>query len=148
MTSPEKRSRTRRWANVDPDRSRLMSMVRGKNTKPEIIVRKLVHGLGFRFRLHRKDLAGTPDLVLQSRKKIIFVHGCFWHGHKECRAARIPKTNVKFWREKIARNVARDLASEQSLRGAGWYVLTVWECETPPTRQAALLEKLSDFLEG
>src|ERR1700682_6182336 len=111
-------------------RSRLMSMVRSKNTTPELLVRRLVHQLGFRFRLHRKDLAGHPDLVFPRRRSIIFVHGCFWHRHAGCRKATMPKTRTTFWAEKFARNVARDIASSKALERDGWSVLTVWECET------------------
>src|SRR5450759_3695693 len=92
---------------VSPERSRLMAGIRGKNTKPEIMVRRLVHSLGYRFRLHRRDLPGIPDLVFPSLRKIVFVHGCFWHQHQGCRKATIPKTSERFWRTKLFGNVAR-----------------------------------------
>lgn len=112
-------------------------------------VRRLVHGMGFRYALHRKDLPGRPDLVFAPRRKVIFVHGCYWHGHAEpsCRRARLPKTRTEFWQMKIARNAARDAATEKALREAGWDVLTVWECETPVLRRDALARKLRTFLE-
>ncbi|NTV82515.1 DNA mismatch endonuclease Vsr [Chlorobaculum thiosulfatiphilum] len=110
-------------------RSWIMSRVRGKNTSPEIKIRSLVHGLGFRFRLHRKDLPGKPDLVFPSRKKIIFVHGCFWHGHDCVRGRRVPKTNSVYWVEKIHRNIDRDAKHQSELQTLGWDVLVIWECE-------------------
>ncbi|MCJ2069321.1 very short patch repair endonuclease [Methylobacterium sp. J-030] len=112
------------------DRSRLMGNVRGKDTTPEMRVRKLAHALGYRFRLHRRDLRGSPDLVFPSRRKAIFVHGCFWHRHPGCRKASTPKTRIEFWQAKFARNVERDARNERELRAAGWDVLTIWECET------------------
>jgi len=111
-------------------RSWLMSRVRGKNTTPELIVRKLTHRLGYRFRLHRKDLPGKPDLVFPVRKKIIFVHGCFWHRHKDCPKATMPKSNVKIWREKFHGNVERDKRNVTLLENVGWEVMTIWQCET------------------
>ena len=112
------------------DRSHRMALIRSKNTQPELIVRRLLYRLGFRFRLHRRDLPGVPDIVLVSRKKAIFVHGCFWHAHTNCTIANRPKSRRLFWDEKFSRNKARDLANENRLRDAGWDVLTVWECET------------------
>lgn len=111
-------------------RSWLMSRVRGKNTKPELIVRRLVHALGLRFRLHRGDLPGRPDLVLPRHKLAIFVHGCFWHRHPDCRLASTPKTRTEFWEAKFDSNVARDARNEAALRDLGWQTFTVWECET------------------
>jgi len=110
-------------------RSWIMSRVREKNTSPEFKVRSLVHRLGYRFRLHRKDLPGKPDLVFPSRKKIIFVHGCFWHGHDCARGNRSPKTNTEYWVEKIRRNTERDACHQAELKAIGWDVLVVWECE-------------------
>jgi DNA mismatch endonuclease (patch repair protein) len=104
-----------------------MSRIRGKNTKPEMAVRRLLHALGFRYRLHRADLPGTPDLVFSGRRKVVFVHGCFWHGH-EC-TGRVPKSNADYWMAKISRNKARDGRSRDELAALGWSVLTVWECE-------------------
>ena len=125
-------------------RSRLMARIRDKDTKPEWIVRRLVHSMGFRFRLHRKDLPGAPDLVLPAMSKAIFVHGCFWHRHR-CRLTTTPKTNVRFWNNKFSENVLRDKKNIRRLKRAGWAVLVIWECQT---NDAALLEKrLAGFLE-
>lgn len=110
-------------------RSQIMGLVRSKNTRPEIAVRQVVHRLGYRFRLHRKDLPGKPDLVLPKWKTVIFVHGCFWHRHPDCPNTRTPKTNVEFWRAKFEDNVRRDRTSQELLKNAGWNVLIVWECE-------------------
>lgn len=111
-------------------RSWLMSRVGGKNTTPEMVVRKLAHSLGLRFRLHRKDMPGTPDLVFPKWRTVIFVHGCFWHRHPGCPKAGLPKTRVRYWRDKFEANVARDKKNVRLLRKMGWFVLTVWECET------------------
>jgi DNA mismatch endonuclease (patch repair protein) len=113
----------------DSVRSRTMRAVRARDTAPEMAVRRMAHGLGYRFRLHRADLPGRPDLVFPGRRKAIFVHGCFWHGHECPRGARAPKTNEEYWRGKIARNVARDAASLLALDALGWSVLVIWECE-------------------
>jgi len=110
-------------------RSALMSKVRGKNTRPEERVRSILHRLGFRFRLHRKDLPGTPDIVLPKYGTVIFVHGCFWHRHPACKKASMPQTNKEFWEAKLARNVERDRENAEALRRLGWKVLVVWECE-------------------
>lgn len=107
-----------------------MRTVRQAHTGPEVAVRKLLHALGLRFRLQRRDLPGTPDIVLPKHKTVIFVHGCFWHRHTGCSRATTPKTRVEFWREKFNRNVIRDQEKERALVGIGWRVLTVWECET------------------
>lgn len=121
-----------------------MSGIRGKNTKPELAVRKLVHALGYRFRLHRRDLAGTPDLVLPRLRKIIFVHGCFWHRHPGCKFAYSPKSNSEFWLEKLNGNVRRDATVQQALHEAGWDVLIIWECEV--VDMYALSYKVRTFL--
>ena len=110
-------------------RSALMSRVRGKNTRPEMIVRKLLFTAGYRYRLHVRKLPGSPDLVFPSRKKVIFVHGCFWHRHDNCAAARLPKTRVDFWSDKLNGNKARDVRDRDALIQAGWQVLVIWECE-------------------
>lgn len=110
-------------------RSSLMSKVRGKNTRPEEIVRSLLHRMGFRFRLHRKDLPGTPDIVLSKYRTVIFVHGCFWHRHPGCKKASMPQTNTTFWEKKLARNVERHAEVTAELTKIGWRVLVVWECE-------------------
>jgi len=114
---------------TDPERSRIMRAVKAKDTGPEMIVRRMLHKLGYRYRLHRKDLPGNPDLVFPSRKAVIFVHGCFWHGHGCKRGARIPKTNTKYWTNKIRHNVQRDAQAIKELEALGWRVLIVWECE-------------------
>lgn len=124
-------------------RSWLMGRVKAKNTKPELIVRRLAHGLGYRFRLHRKDLPGRPDLVFPGLKKAIFVHGCFWHRHN-CSKATTPKTNVSFWQEKFDRNVERDKSAISALEGIGWGVMIVWECETKD--REGLILRLTNFL--
>lgn len=111
------------------ERSALMSRVAQANTKPEKRVRQLLHRNGFRFRLHRRDMPGTPDIVLPSRRTAIFVHGCFWHRHAGCRRATTPATNPERWRLKFERNVARDAAACEALNALGWCVLVVWECE-------------------
>jgi DNA mismatch endonuclease, patch repair protein len=110
-------------------RSHIMRSVRSRDTGPELLVRSLIHGMGLRFGLHRKDLAGRPDIVMPRHRAVVFVHGCYWHGHG-CSKGRLPKSNVRFWRDKIARNRARDAESVRSLRAVGWRVLTVWQCET------------------
>ena len=110
-------------------RSYNMSRIRGKNTKPEILVRKGLHARGFRFRLHNKKLPGSPDLVLPKYGVAIMVNGCFWHGHKGCKYATKPKSNVEFWEAKIARNRYRDEVTEAHLQALGWHVVTIWECE-------------------
>jgi len=127
-------------------RSRNMAAIRSKDMKPEMFVRSLVHSLGYRFRLHRRDLPGSPDVVFPSRKKIIFVHGCFWHGHDDsaCLDGRAPRSNQSYWLPKLTRNKERDFKSIAALEAAGWQVLVIWECET---RDAGLLQnRLEDFL--
>ena len=113
-------------------RSERMSRVRSKDTKPELRVRRLVHGLGYRYRLHAKDLPGCPDLVFRPRRKVLFVHGCFWHRHEGCSRNRIPKSpeRQEFWRDKLDRNARRDQVNQTALRKMGWAVLVIWECET------------------
>jgi len=125
-------------------RHEIMASVKGRDTKPERIVRSFVHRMGFRFSLHRKDLPGKPDIVLPRYGKVIFVHGCFWHAHTNCRKATIPATNTKFWMEKIAKNKLRDAKTKRQLRRDGWQVLVVWECEIARTEK--LLRKLNKFL--
>ena len=124
-------------------RSYCMSSIRGKNTKPEILVRKGLHARGFRFRLHNNKLPGSPDIVLPKYGVAIMVNGCFWHGHKRCRYATKPKTNVEFWETKIARNRHRDEVTNAHLEALGWYVITVWECEL---RTGSLWEDRLDAL--
>ena len=108
-------------------RSRMMAAVKGKNTKPELVIRSALHRRGFRFRLHRKGLPGRPDLVFTGRNAVIFVHGCFWHGH-DCHLFRWPKSREDFWREKIGRNIERDQKQREALVNAGWRIGTIWEC--------------------
>lgn len=110
-------------------RSAVMARVKARDTTPERIVRKALWGLGARYRLHRRDLPGSPDIVLPGRKLVVFVHGCFWHGHDCARGARVPKANRDYWLAKVARNRARDGVSREKLEALGWRVLTVWECE-------------------
>lgn len=125
-------------------RSRLMGRIRGKDTKPEMAVRRLAHRLGFRFRLHRRDLPGSPDLVFPGPRKVIFVHGCYWHRHPGCRLAYEPKSNVAFWKKKFAANVARDEKALADLKGQGWDTLVVWECEAKDSELVA--SRLSAYL--
>lgn len=115
---------------VDPVRTRIMKSVRQKNTKPEMVVRRTLHALGLRFRLHRKDLPGTPDIVLPRFRTAVFVHGCFWHRHPQCSRATTPKTRLDFWQAKFDGNVERDERKTRELIDMGWRVLTIWECET------------------
>lgn len=117
-------------AEVDPTRSRIMRAVGQKHTAPEMAVRRILHGLGYRFRVQRRDLPGSPDIVLPKYKTAIFVHGCFWHRHPGCKKATTPKTRVPFWTEKFERNVLRDRQKEAALREMGWQILVVWECES------------------
>lgn len=131
---------------TDPTRSAVMRAVKSKNTKPELIVRRIILGLGFRYRLYRKDLPGNPDIVFPGRRKIVMVHGCFWHGHNCVRGARQPKANADYWHAKIARNVERDALSNTALREAGWDLLTIWECETKSRDLPALASRLESFL--
>ena len=124
-------------------RSKIMSRVRGKDTGPEMFVRRLIHKAGFRYRLHVAGLPGQPDLVFPKRKKIIFIHGCFWHSHTGCARARIPKSRTNFWQAKFEANKARDERNIHTLRQAGWKVLVLWECEL---RNPQLLDKIKEFL--
>lgn len=127
-------------------RSENMRRIRSTGMKPEMAVRSLVHRLGYRFRLHAKDLAGKPDLVFRPRRKVIFVHGCFWHGHSDpsCLDGRRPKSRAEYWGPKLDRNIERDTAHVAALEAAGWKVLIVWECETKDA--LALAKRLRRFL--
>lgn len=127
-------------------RSRLMSRIGSKNTKPEITVRRLVFSLGYRYRLHSKHLPGSPDLVFPGRKKVIFVNGCFWHDHSGCQLSRPPKSHTEFWKTKIDRNRKRDKENIASLEAAGWRVLTIWQCELKNTEE--LSSRLINFLQS
>lgn len=126
-------------------RSWLMAQVRSANTKPEIAVRSLLHRLGYRFRLHRRDLPGTPDIVLPGRRTVIFVHGCFWHGHS-CKREKMPKSRLDYWGPKIEANRQRDRRKRRALRDLGWHVTEVWECELK--YPARLARKLVRSLSG
>lgn len=120
-----------------------MARIGSKNTAPELVVRRLLHEMGYRFRLHRRDLPGTPDIVLPKHRKAIFVHGCFWHAHG-CRIGRPPKSRPEFWEPKLARNVRRDAEKNEALQAAGWDVLTVWQCEIK--NRTTLADRLAGFL--
>ncbi len=111
-------------------RSNIMSKIKGKNTKPEMTVRSTLHRMGYRYMIHDKILPGSPDIVLSRHKKIIFVHGCFWHGHAGCKRAAMPESNFEFWNKKISRNIERDNSTERELRSFGWQVLIIWQCQT------------------
>ncbi|WP_186172821.1 very short patch repair endonuclease [Burkholderia gladioli] len=122
------------------DRSRMMAGIQSKNTKPELIVRRLLFASGYRFRLHRRDLPGAPDIVMPSRKVAIFVHGCFWHMHQGCRFSKMPTTRPEFWKAKLEANVERDRRAVEKLQALGWRVLCVWECSTRQANTAAGLQ--------
>lgn len=128
---------------VDPVKRALnMAAIRSQDTGPEIAVRRIVHRLGYRYRLHVRSLPGSPDLVFPSRRKVIFVHGCFWHRHPRCHRSTSPKTREVFWQTKFTSNVARDVAARQQLKADGWAILVVWECEI----KSGLTERLQNFL--
>ncbi|ACL06392.1 DNA mismatch endonuclease Vsr [Desulfatibacillum aliphaticivorans] len=126
-------------------RKHTMKQVRSKNTKPEWIVRRTVFRLGFRYRLHRKDLPGKPDLVFPGRKKIIFVHGCFWHQHQGCPASNRPASNTEYWNRKLDRNMERDQKNIEALENDGWRVLVIWECQIKDGEQLKTI--IRDFFE-
>ncbi len=133
--------------SVTPEkRSEIMGRVRSKNTRPEMIVRRLVHGMGYRYRLHSKKLPGHPDLVFARRKAVIFVHGCFWHRHDCPSGQRTPKSRLDFWLPKLKANKRRDLENQEKLIGLGWRVLVIWECEVKDS--GALSSRIKNFLEG
>ena len=115
---------------VSEQRSRNMSAIKSKNTKPEIKVRKVLHSMGYRFRLHSKDLPGSPDIVLPKYKTVIFVHGCFWHRHKNCKYASTPKTRQEFWNKKFTENIKRDSEIQDKIKNLDWRSVVIWECET------------------
>lgn len=121
-----------------------MSRIRGKNTGPEIALRRLLHRLGYRFRIHAKGLPGTPDVVFPKRRKVLFVHGCFWHRHPGCSKAYVPKTRQSFWADKFAANVARDERNYLKLREQGWDIALIWECELGTEER--IIQKLEAFL--
>jgi DNA mismatch endonuclease (patch repair protein) len=131
--------------NLTPEqRKRTMRSVHSKNSKPEMLVRRIAYGMGFRYRLHRMDLPGNPDLVFASRKKIIFVHGCFWHGHDCPSGRKRPKANQDYWGPKLAKNKARDARNLEMLRRGGWNVLVLWECELKDVQAAS--DRIRSFL--
>ena len=115
---------------VSEQRSRNMSAIKSKNTKPEIAVRKVLHSMGYRFRLHGKDLPGSPDIVLPKYKTVIFVHGCFWHRHENCKYATTPKTREEFWNKKFRSNLERDMDIQENIKNIEWRSVVIWECET------------------
>ena len=125
-------------------RSEIMSGIRGRDTRPEMIVRRIAHRLGFRFRLHRKDLPGTPDIVFPGHRAVIMVHGCFWHRHHGCKRASHPKARAQYWEEKFETNVARDRRNEKALHELGWRVMVIWECET--THPEAVAARIVSYL--
>ncbi|MGH7934279.1 MAG: very short patch repair endonuclease [Candidatus Binataceae bacterium] len=127
------------------ERSEVMSRVRGKDTRPEMLVRRLIHAMGYRYRLHRRDLPGVPDLVFVGRRKIIFIHGCFWHRHPDCPNNRMPKSNVTFWRKKLSANRRRDRANLKRLLALDWKALVLWECQLRDV--SAVRRKVRGFLE-
>lgn len=131
------------WAKEK--RSEVMSLIRSKHTRPELIVRSMLHRMGFRFRLHRRDLPGEPDIVLPKHKSAIFVHGCFWHFHKNCRDGKIPQSNQEYWRPKLEGNARKDEQALSALRADGWNTLVIWECELRENL-TEVQERVEEFL--
>ena len=127
-------------------RSHLMSRVKGKNTRPEKTIRSLLHRLGYRFRIHRSNLPGSPDIVLPKYKTVVFVHGCFWHRHAGCSKATMPAAHRDYWETKFAENLERDARKERELATLGWHVITVWQCETVRKRREPLVRRLEEEL--
>lgn len=125
-------------------RSEIMRAIKGRNTKPELLVRSMLHSMGYRYRLHVAGLPGKPDLVFSGRGKVIFIHGCFWHGHTGCKDGRLPKSNLGYWAEKLMRNKRRDCRNVRLLRQSGWSVAIVWECQLANPK--ALSARLKRFL--
>lgn len=133
--------------SVSPTRrSEIMGCVRSRDTKPEMLVRRLIHSMGYRYRLHAKDLPGKPDLVFRPRRKLIFVHGCFWHRHPGCALARLPKSREDFWLKKLEANRQRDVKTDLALREMNWNVLTIWECELSDITM--LKNRIREFLDA
>lgn len=136
---------------VDPStRSRMMAGIKGRNTKPELLIRSLLHKKGFRYRLHVKDLPGKPDIVLPKYRSVIFIHGCFWHGHQGCHLFKLPATRTEFWKEKIDRNQMNDLKAVNLLLDSNWKVCIVWECSIRGAKKdpEKVVNKISDWLSG
>ena len=132
---------------ITPEQRHLcMSHIKGRDTKPEILVRKALFRRGFRYRVNVKGLAGHPDIVLPKHRTVVFVNGCFWHGHVDCKRAKLPDTNAEFWREKIEKNIQRDLASKEALEQEGWRVLIVWECELSKMRFEETINALVEHI--
>jgi len=133
--------------NVSPARrSEIMGRVLSRDTKPEMLVRRMIYAMGYRYRLHVKDLPGRPDLVFRSKRKVVFVHGCFWHKHPDCALARLPKSREEFWLPKLEANRARDIRNERMLQDANWSVLKIWECELGDV--AKLKIRIKEFLDA
>jgi DNA mismatch endonuclease, patch repair protein len=134
---------------VDPaTRSRMMAGIKGKNTKPELLVRRYLHGCGLRYRLHVRELPGKPDLVFPKYKTVVFVHGCFWHQHPRCKFAVMPASNVEFWKQKLGANRERDQRNKRKLRALGWRVLIAWECQLGEHHLLNLMEKIKAKAKG
>lgn len=127
-------------------RSYNMSRIKGKDTKPEMLVRRFLHANGFRYRLHVKDLPGKPDIILSKYRTVIFVHGCFWHGHEGCKYFKLPGTRTEWWREKIDRNKENDTKAVRSLRKAGWKVISIWECQLKPANITKTLLRIQNTI--
>jgi DNA mismatch endonuclease (patch repair protein) len=144
---PEKRRRKAkaRRRESPAERSRIMRAVKSRDTEPERIVRRIIAGLGYRYRLNRADLPGKPDLTIPARASVVFVHGCFWHGHRCRRGARMPQTNTAYWSQKLSRNRSRDVSARRLLRKLGWKVLVIWECELKD--EAKFTPRIRRFLE-
>lgn len=143
------RAPTSHGKSYDPlspeERSERMRRIRQADTKPEMVVRRIVHGLGYRYGLHSRSLPGCPDLVFRSRKKIILVHGCFWHQHKNCHQYRMPRSKLEFWLPKLEGNKRRDLANQKKLAYLGWHILVIWECQL--NKPKVLERRIKGFLE-
>lgn len=129
-------------------RQRCMSRIKSKDSKPELMVRQFLFANGFRFRLHRKDLPGKPDLVLPKYKTVIFINGCFWHGHSDCKYASIPETNYEFWSSKISGNIERDRINTSKLKDLGWRVVEIWQCQLKPKTKEETLNTLINTLQN
>jgi DNA mismatch endonuclease, patch repair protein len=132
------------FSDVPEPRRRVMAAIRGRDTGPEIAVRRMLHAMGYRYRVHRRDLPGHPDVTFPSRRKIVFVHGCFWHQHSGCKAAKVPRTRTQYWGPKLAKNMERDRRNLEALTNSGWAVTIVWECELAHPGDVAA--RLANFL--
>jgi DNA mismatch endonuclease (patch repair protein) len=128
-------------------RSEIMGKVKPRGSRQEIFIRKLVHSMGYRYRLHKKELPGNPDLVFKKYKKVIFVHGCFWHGHEGCKRSALPTSNADFWEKKLTGNVERDRSNYKRLTLLGWNYMVIWQCEIKVSQKEKLKENISNFLE-